>query len=1611
MAGTGTQGYQGQASTVPGPQGTQGYQGGASTTALQDAYLNGQTITTSAVTGSPYLATGYTAGGNGQDNITSVTAQIGQSFNISSPMTIVTAKINLQKWGNVTGTLIAYIQGSTSDTTTGIPNGTILATSTPVNISALTGADYTPTLLAFNFPSPATTLANKRYHLVLGYGAGSVVSSNGMVQGHGDYTNNYAYGYAVDGGPSSWYNNNTTMQFELWSAASTARPVTIAGTEQLVISTSGGVSFTNATGAAASLQSIGAERVFNGVEDATQYSLAYNASTRQLTVTCTGTAAYTINGVRYVPTTTTTTAHASTNGLWFFSYAIGGTITISQTPWSLFTSAPIATVYYNSSNRGSAAAGILNIELHAGRDGMDNATHTNLHTTRGTQLLTGVSASGYTLNTSGLASTSYALSAGQIADEDLVLPVSVQLQGGANTYRIFWQTGTSGSPVWNWIDNAEGGIYSNGTDIYYNQLTGGSWQLTAVSANAFLNYWVLATDAYSAPQAVVFMGQTTYATLALAQAATFASEMANLGAFAVEGVVVYQMSYQRGAFGAPGNIRLRSAKKVTQSVTSVAAGATTVASAVTVDTAGFTGRLGATDTTVQQALNDLDTNITPVTLGGTGVAVSSGASSVMLRDANQNVTVNNVSEGFATTATAAGTTTLTAASAPLQQFTGTTTQTVVLPNATTLSAGFIFQILNRSTGSLTIKDGGSTTILTMVGGSQAELICSSIGSAAGTWDQSYVTSTASTTLQAAYTGGQTIATTSGGSTSAALVQQDTGGSTNAINTTTGRLAQSFNIATGGTIGFAKLWLNKTGALSGTFYVTLQTDSGNPSGTILATSNVVDFASLGTTASWITFTFPAPYTYTGGTTYWLVMQLSAGAVVDGSNYMQAQITPTNPYAGGFHDLYTGSWTQYTSWDMAFELWTPNGTARPVAISGTESLTVSAAGGVNVSNAPLVLSNAAASTITVTPPAVLTSWNMILPASAGTSGQMLSTNGSGVTSWSTPPTPATGTLQASYTGGSTITTSAISGATLITANNGTQGTSQGTIYNGSPSAARYGQAFMLATGGTIGLVKFWMQKGGSPSGTFTVQIMSSTNNLMDGTTLPSAVLATSDAVNATSVGTSGSWVSIPFSTPFTFSANTCYHLVFTAPTTSDSGNCFQVLFSASGNPYALGFYVGCGTNGNFFNAVVAGGDLGFEIWTPSTSPNPVTIAGTEALKISSSGGLTFTNASTQSITVTPPASLTPWSMTLPTSAGTTGQALTTNGSGVTSWSTPAGTLQASYTGGSTITTSAISGATLITANNGTQGTSQGTIYNGSPSAARYGQAFMLATGGTIGLVKFWMQKGGSPSGTFTVQIMSSTNNLMDGTTLPSAVLATSDAVNATSVGTSGSWVSIPFSTPFTFSANTCYHLVFTAPTTSDSGNCFQVLFSASGNPYALGFYVGCGTNGNFFNAVAAGGDLGFELWTSASTPNPVVIAGTEPLRVSSTGGLQVSNGTNYVTLKTPTGLAANATLPLPGKSNVGSAATMAIDCSTNISWDSSSATAVTYTFSNMIDGQTVILKASNTSGSTAWTPVFTPGGGDTMKVSGTAPSIAFGTTSIYTFVKIGTNVYVLSVFKPF
>jgi len=137
-----------------------------------------------------------------------------------------------------------------------------------------------------------------------------------------------------------------------------------------------------------------------------------------------------------------------------------------------------------------------------------------------------------------------------------------------------------------------------------------------------------------------------------------------------------------------------------------------------------------------------------ITAGGVGIAKNlyvgvnaniAGTLNVTGSATLTNPVINNIKMGYSTTATAAGTTTLTVSSNYRQFFTGTLAQTIVLPVTSTLVTGMAFEIENNSTGLLTVNSSGGNLVGTIPAGVCAHAVC--IGTTlttAADWDWDYI---------------------------------------------------------------------------------------------------------------------------------------------------------------------------------------------------------------------------------------------------------------------------------------------------------------------------------------------------------------------------------------------------------------------------------------------------------------------------------------------------------------------------------------------------------------------------------------------------------------------------------------------------------------------------------------------------------------------------------------------------------------------------------------------------------------------------------------------------------------------------------------------------------
>jgi hypothetical protein len=173
-------------------------------------------------------------------------------------------------------------------------------------------------------------------------------------------------------------------------------------------------------------------------------------------------------------------------------------------------------------------------------------------------------------------------------------------------------------------------------------------------------------------------------------------------------------------------------------------GSSAVTSSTTIPTSALTGNFVSTFSAGTTGLTPSSNTAGVVTLagtlnvanGGTGVTTSSGANSVVLRDANGNITTNCLFEGYVTQAASGTTITLTASSAQNYQITGSGGQVIKLPNATTLPNGATFTFNNnQSSGAITVQNNSSTTIATIQSGGYVTIVLLDNSTAAGSWDR------------------------------------------------------------------------------------------------------------------------------------------------------------------------------------------------------------------------------------------------------------------------------------------------------------------------------------------------------------------------------------------------------------------------------------------------------------------------------------------------------------------------------------------------------------------------------------------------------------------------------------------------------------------------------------------------------------------------------------------------------------------------------------------------------------------------------------------------------------------------------------------------------------
>lgn len=227
--------------------------------------------------------------------------------------------------------------------------------------------------------------------------------------------------------------------------------------------------------------------------------------------------------------------------------------------------------------------------------------------------------------------------------------------------------------------------------------------------------------------------------------------------------------------------------------------------------------------------------------GGTGVTsvtTSPTASSFVGWDTNKNLSANNHLNGYVTTATAAGTTTLTVGSSAQQYFTGSTTQTVALPVATTLANGQSFQIVNLSSGIVTVQTSGANTVQAMAANTVLNITCSNTSGGTGlaSWTWNYSSANTNVLPSASSSGKNYLTTYKGNTGNGDFEQASTNGwSLGTMGTLTNGLPTGTpTFGSGASVNLSISTVN-SGQLAGAYSLSYVSSAATTAGNMLASS--------------------------------------------------------------------------------------------------------------------------------------------------------------------------------------------------------------------------------------------------------------------------------------------------------------------------------------------------------------------------------------------------------------------------------------------------------------------------------------------------------------------------------------------------------------------------------------------------------------------------------------------------------------------------------------------------------------------------------------------------------------------------------------------------------
>jgi hypothetical protein len=232
-----------------------------------------------------------------------------------------------------------------------------------------------------------------------------------------------------------------------------------------------------------------------GFPNRTDTALSFNEASRLFTISPTASNFDVhIKGTKYNKGAESITI-ADTDGNHYIYYNSAGVLSETATfsPSLFENNALVSIVYWNSTNQKAA---YFADERHGLV--MDGATHGYLHTVFGARYLSGLGLQNFSVDGNGSldAHAQFQADSGTIRDEDLVLtsPLTASIPVLYRSGSLWRKKTADAFPV---IYNGTAGYA--GTNIAYNEFTGGAWQLTEVINNNFVLIHIFATNDYQTP--------------------------------------------------------------------------------------------------------------------------------------------------------------------------------------------------------------------------------------------------------------------------------------------------------------------------------------------------------------------------------------------------------------------------------------------------------------------------------------------------------------------------------------------------------------------------------------------------------------------------------------------------------------------------------------------------------------------------------------------------------------------------------------------------------------------------------------------------------------------------------------------------------------------------------------------------------------------------------------------------------------------------------------------------------------------------------------------------------------------------------------------------------